>query len=652
MSKAETPVQPEELAQLIHRVRSLSGCIRVARILEERDLNLTYAKQNIQWLSVLINKFQVLSYGLPPIDQPFMAESRSLLRSYTLLLILRSGQYSVSALNLALGEKDARDASDIALRLDDNKLYSLALNHLGNCLLSQQKIIEGLQVLSLTVEIERREGDEAGLARSLYNLARGEIAVGEYEEAEKHVEEAIQLYESSPHLPQYGQAFLFAIRQTLYENNQHFGAALIDGHRSLSLLQHIGMRDRIGEAHYNLVRIYLQLDNVGEAMFHATEILPSGEEASANTSTRCFYCLSIGAIELRLSHYDKAEDYLQRGLNLAEESGHTMFEAMFLERLAEVARRQGFFPKAEKLLQRGLGKEGHRLKRMHIYKSLAKIALEQGNIEKAESSFREAVMQIHSLPGKRQRKDLTIVESDILNMRGEPQKAIELLLTIANDSEVKLSTRADIHLRLHEIYRKEGMLERALYHYQEYHAAEVEHERMLGEHRMVSLRTSHEDRQTKVEWQQLQERYQQKERALEQLTLKMAEYQQRVKKIEYSILQTIKLLSNSQPDIEKCKDQLQRLTRTMKATEKQSHDMVVPLSDNDREFFKRLGKQYPELTSNQKRLCGLLRAGFTSAEITSLLHVTPETLATQRKRLRKKLQIPRSVKLEQMLASL
>ncbi|MCB9214843.1 MAG: tetratricopeptide repeat protein [Ignavibacteria bacterium] len=594
----------------------------------------------------------MLSYGLLLTDQQFIAESRPHLRGYTFLLILRSGQYSLSALDISLGEKDARNACDIALKLDDNQLYSLALNHLGNSLLSQQKITEGLQVLSLTVEIERKEGNEAGLARSLYNLARGEIAVGEYGEAEKHVEEALQLYENSPHLPLYGQAFLYAIRQTLYENNQHFGAALIDGHRCLVLLQHIEMPERIVEAHYNLVRLYLQLDNVGEAMFHATEILPSGEETSVNTSTRCFYFLSIGAIELRLSRYDKAEDYIQRGLDLATKSGHTMFEAMFLERLAEVARRQGFFTKAEKLLQHSLGKEGHRLKRMHIYRSLAKITLEQGNVEKAESFLREAVMQVNWLPAKHQRKELAIVESQILQMRGELQKAIELLMTVAKDSEVKLSTRANIHLRLYEIYRKEGMLERALYQYQQYHAAEIEHERILGEHRMVSLRTSHEDRKMKAEWQQLEKQYEQKERELEQLALKIAEYQQRVKKIEQSILQTIKLLSNSHPDIEKCRNQLQSLARTMKAAEKHSRDIIVPLRDNDREFFKRLGEQYPELTSNQKRLCGLLRAGLTSSEIASLLHVTPETLATQRKRLRKKLRISRSIKLEQMLTGI
>ncbi len=70
------------------------------------------------------------------------------------------------------------------------------------------------------------------------------------------------------------------------------------------------------------------------------------------------------------------------------------------------------------------------------------------------------------------------------------------------------------------------------------------------------------------------------------------------------------------------------------------------------EFFLRLRERWPDLTPKQERLCGLLRAGLRTHEITALLGLEPESLKAQRRRLRKKLGLPQQERLEHVIAAI
>ena len=63
-----------------------------------------------------------------------------------------------------------------------------------------------------------------------------------------------------------------------------------------------------------------------------------------------------------------------------------------------------------------------------------------------------------------------------------------------------------------------------------------------------------------------------------------------------------------------------------------------------------LRASYPDLTPKQERLCGLIRAGLSSREISTLMDLEAEGLKAQRKRLRKRLNLQPDERLEMVLA--
>lgn len=68
------------------------------------------------------------------------------------------------------------------------------------------------------------------------------------------------------------------------------------------------------------------------------------------------------------------------------------------------------------------------------------------------------------------------------------------------------------------------------------------------------------------------------------------------------------------------------------------------------QFFKNLGKVYPDLTVNEKRLCAYLRLNMTTKEIASMTHSSPRAVEQARYRLRKRLGLGREDDLGNFLA--
>lgn len=60
----------------------------------------------------------------------------------------------------------------------------------------------------------------------------------------------------------------------------------------------------------------------------------------------------------------------------------------------------------------------------------------------------------------------------------------------------------------------------------------------------------------------------------------------------------------------------------------------------DKDFFKKIKKQHPELTSNDLKLCAYLRLNLTSKEIAPLLNISVKSVEIKRYRLRKKMDLP------------
>lgn len=72
----------------------------------------------------------------------------------------------------------------------------------------------------------------------------------------------------------------------------------------------------------------------------------------------------------------------------------------------------------------------------------------------------------------------------------------------------------------------------------------------------------------------------------------------------------------------------------------------------NKSFYKKLNKDYPNLTMNDQKLCALVKLNFSSKEIAQLLNMSIESVHTTRSRLRKKLNINREVNLKQFISDI
>jgi FixJ family two-component response regulator len=72
----------------------------------------------------------------------------------------------------------------------------------------------------------------------------------------------------------------------------------------------------------------------------------------------------------------------------------------------------------------------------------------------------------------------------------------------------------------------------------------------------------------------------------------------------------------------------------------------------DKDFFKKVKKTHPKLTSNDLRLCMYLRMNLSSKEIAPLLNISPRSIEIKRYRLRKKINRERNINLNDYFINL
>ena len=71
-----------------------------------------------------------------------------------------------------------------------------------------------------------------------------------------------------------------------------------------------------------------------------------------------------------------------------------------------------------------------------------------------------------------------------------------------------------------------------------------------------------------------------------------------------------------------------------------------------KDFNLRLKEAYPSLTESERKLANLLRQGFSSKYIATLMNITPKSVEINRYRLRSKLGLQRSDNLVQFIKSI
>ncbi|TXG37245.1 hypothetical protein [Seonamhaeicola maritimus] len=74
--------------------------------------------------------------------------------------------------------------------------------------------------------------------------------------------------------------------------------------------------------------------------------------------------------------------------------------------------------------------------------------------------------------------------------------------------------------------------------------------------------------------------------------------------------------------------------------------------DVNKDFYNKVFEKYPNLSQGDQKICALIKLNFSSKEMARLLGISVESVHTSRHRIRKKMNLPRSVNLEDFINSL
>lgn len=637
----------DDLGTLVHGVRSISGALAAIAEIEKRGVDYDHGEQKVLLINRLIEDLLSLSgYNtLSDIVRGTEGVEGAPLRGLTQLYLRRASLNTIAGVDLHAGERDARQALSLARRTGSKGLESRALSTLGNTLLAHHRMKDAAEIFRLEVTLERERGATSDLVRAIYNLARALIGTGEPGAAREVVREGLAIYDreekmGEPTLPLFGKVFLLQIWQELHEDSSPPEVTLGIARQSVELLQRLKMHDQLITVRLGIVRILLIENRLEEAM---REILEVERGLSDNTSSFLYaqFLSGLTAVSTALHSWAFAEEAGTRGLRLARSTGDRSSEAIILERLAEVARRQGDLQLARQRIDAALKVEGRDGKRAALFVRIAALHLERGEIEEAREAFeigRELVEK--SGAHKIDAGLIQLVHGTLLLAEGKEQ-GVEMVQTIEDLPSLDSDVLTDSHLTLSRYFEERGEFEKALFEQKKHHTLVVAFERVRRESEVLRLQMEQRSR--------LREREERKEGKRRDT---IATNILRSGVVIESARDRLKVL-NEIADPEEKREELEKvLSELQRAISNDQDHLLQHLATFEEGFVDRLTDQWPSLTPGQIRLASLIRAGLDSREIAALLTLKREALTMQRKRLRKRLELQRGESLERFLRAI
>lgn len=300
-----------------------------------------------------------------------------------------------------------------------------------------------------------------------------------------------------------------------------------------------------------------------------------------------------GDIYLRSSNLDKSEELYHKSLQVSEDyKSHIDFTPLVYEKLAELS------------LQRKDYKEA--------YANLQKAKDLDAEFFDGRSSNNQSLLEIkdsYRLEKERQQKQ---IQEQYLKQLEQEDKINELQLIILLGSIVFLV--------------------------------------LIGYSFIRNLRAKHKTekellkRKNELEIQKTKELLELKNKELASSALQLIE------KDEF--LKNIKSIVRGKDDKLKIHEINKALRSISNSNNQNWEEFKLRFIDVNKEFYVKIFEKYPNLSQSDQKICALIKLNFSSKEMARLLGISVESVHTSRHRIRKKMDLSRSINLENYINSL
>lgn len=313
---------------------------------------------------------------------------------------------------------------------------------------------------------------------------------------------------------------------------------------------------------------------------------------------------NIGMANYAIYNYDSALFYLNRSLNIAKEMNYARIYKSSLEYLQLVYEETKDFEKA------------YQIQGIH-HQFVDSTSGEDVKLKVAELETKYETAQ----------KEKQILELEHQNEQEQAQKKMIVFISISALTIVLLIVILLIVRRNkdHQIHKQKEIV-----HNKEKQLAEIELEK------------------SKLKEEELKQSVIYKSKQLSTHALHMMQKNSMLNDVLLSI-------KNSSKGSEADKNIIRNIKNQINLSLKSDKDWDVfklYFEDINRDFYKKLNEINPELTSNDHRLCALIKLNMNSKEMASVLNVAPNSIKSSRYRLKKKLGLDLEAGLEEFIREL
>ncbi len=100
-------------------------------------------------------------------------------------------------------------------------------------------------------------------------------------------------------------------------------------------------------------------------------------------------------------------------------------------------------------------------------------------------------------------------------------------------------------------------------------------------------------------------------------------------------------------------NQINRILKTISINNNKNWELFkLRFIDVNKEFYTKLLEKYPNLSQGDQKICALIKLNFSSKDMANLLGISVESVHTSRHRIRKKINLPRNINLEDFINAL
>ncbi|WP_188460215.1 tetratricopeptide repeat protein [Marivirga lumbricoides] len=506
-------------------------------------------------------------------------------------------------------EKYSREALSISEDMQYKSGKAFAYRSIGVTNWAQGNYEEGLAALMQSLELYKQMQDTLNIANAMMNTGLIYSEQFSFEEALAYYLEALKTF----NLLDRQERAVNTLNHIgeLYQKQKDHEKAYEYFQQALSLSFKSNHSYGKSTAYSNLANYFKDVQQLDSALIYSNKALQI-QRATSDLNGKTFSLYTIGLIYYLKSNYTEAEDYLLRALAEAESISSKKMKQDIYFKLQQVATKQGNYKKA-----------------LNYYQDYTNVKDSLFNADKLREFVR--LENKYELEKSQQKMQLKEQELEIVQQESELNKLWRQTLLIGIVALILISYFIYSRQRIN-IKRKNELL---LKNQQIYDAREAL--------TVVELENA------KLKEEELNQKIAFKNKELTSYTLNFMQKNELMEELKEAIKEIKKSPGN---DVGKKLGALNKMVTNSMQIDKDWQDFKRHFEEVHTDFFTRLKSKFPDITSNELKLCALLKLNMNLKEAASIMGISPESVKTARYRLRKKLQLSKEDNLVEYIINL